>query len=108
MLDNSGKSSSEAFLTDPVSELYGQRLYLYIFIKLTSLVYSYLIDRCNLIRVNLRRQELTGHSVQCTANIWRHWNRVGHAVAKWLRHNATSWKVAGSRRDEVNEFFQFT
>jgi hypothetical protein len=26
----------------------------------------------------------------------------------WLRYYATSWKVAGSRPDEVTEFFQFT
>jgi hypothetical protein len=32
----------------------------------------------------------------------------GHAVAQWLGHCATSRKVAGSRPDEVNEFFQFT
>jgi hypothetical protein len=30
-----------------------------------------------------------------------------HAVAWWLRHYATSREVAGSRPDEVNEFFQF-
>jgi hypothetical protein len=29
----------------------------------------------------------------------------GHAVAQWLRHYATSRKVAGSRPDEVNESF---
>jgi hypothetical protein len=27
---------------------------------------------------------------------------VGHAVAKWLRHCAANWKVAGSIPDEVN------
>jgi hypothetical protein len=27
------------------------------------------------------------------------------AVAEWLRHYATSRKVAGSRHDEVNLFF---
>jgi hypothetical protein len=27
---------------------------------------------------------------------------LGGAVAHWLRHYATSWKVAGSRPDEVN------
>jgi hypothetical protein len=27
---------------------------------------------------------------------------------RWLRHYATSRKVAGSRPDEINEFFQFT
>jgi hypothetical protein len=33
----------------------------------------------------------------------------GHAVALWLTHYATSWKVMGLRPDEVNEFFfQFT
>jgi hypothetical protein len=32
----------------------------------------------------------------------------GHAVAYWLRHYVTGRKVAGSRPDEVNEFFQFT
>jgi hypothetical protein len=26
----------------------------------------------------------------------------------WLRHFATSWRVTGSRLDEVNEFVQFT
>jgi hypothetical protein len=26
---------------------------------------------------------------------------IGHAVAKWIRHYATSRKVAGSRSDEV-------
>jgi hypothetical protein len=34
-------------------------------------------------------------------NIFFYW---GHAVAYWLRHNATSRKVAGSRPDVVNEF----
>jgi hypothetical protein len=29
----------------------------------------------------------------------------GHAVAYWLRHYATSRKVAGSRPDEMNFFF---
>jgi hypothetical protein len=35
------------------------------------------------------------------------WNIAGwgHAVAWWLRHFATSRKVAGSRSDEVNDFF---
>jgi hypothetical protein len=33
---------------------------------------------------------------------------VGHAVALWLRHYATSRKAAGSIPDEVNEFVQFT
>jgi hypothetical protein len=33
---------------------------------------------------------------------------AGHAVAYWLKHCATSWKVACSRPDEMNEFFQFT
>jgi hypothetical protein len=28
-----------------------------------------------------------------------------HAVAQWLKHYATSQKVAGSRTDEVNKFF---
>jgi hypothetical protein len=28
-----------------------------------------------------------------------------HAVVQWLRHYATSRKVAGSRPDEVNSFF---
>jgi hypothetical protein len=32
----------------------------------------------------------------------------GHAVAYWIRHYATSWKVSGLRPDEVNEFVQFT
>jgi hypothetical protein len=32
----------------------------------------------------------------------------GQAVAEWLRHYATSRKVAGSIPDEVNEFFKFT
>jgi hypothetical protein len=31
----------------------------------------------------------------------------GHMVAHWLRHYATSWKVAGSHPDEV-DFFKFT
>jgi hypothetical protein len=31
-----------------------------------------------------------------------------HAVVQYLRRYATSRKVAGSRPDEVNEFFQFT
>jgi hypothetical protein len=30
-----------------------------------------------------------------------------NAVAKWLRLNATSWTVSGSRSDEVNGIFQF-
>jgi hypothetical protein len=32
----------------------------------------------------------------------------GLAAAQWLRHYATSLKVADSRPDEVNEFFEFT
>jgi hypothetical protein len=32
-------------------------------------------------------------------------NRLGHAIAWWLRHSATTRKVAGSRPDEVKEFF---
>jgi hypothetical protein len=28
-----------------------------------------------------------------------------HAVAYWLRHCATNWKVAGSRPNEVDNFF---
>jgi hypothetical protein len=32
----------------------------------------------------------------------------GHAVAYWSRNYATIRKVAGSRPDEMNEFFQFT
>jgi hypothetical protein len=31
----------------------------------------------------------------------------GHGVVLWLRHYATSQKVAASKPDEVNEFFQF-
>jgi hypothetical protein len=31
--------------------------------------------------------------------------RMGHAVALWLKHYAKSRKVAGSKPDEVNEFF---
>jgi hypothetical protein len=31
-----------------------------------------------------------------------------HHVAAWLKHYTTSWKVAGSRSDEVIDFFQFT
>jgi hypothetical protein len=31
---------------------------------------------------------------------------MGHAVAQWLRHYATNWKVAGLVPDEV--IFQFT
>jgi hypothetical protein len=30
---------------------------------------------------------------------------MGHAVAQWLRHYATSRKISGSRPDEVNGFF---
>jgi hypothetical protein len=33
---------------------------------------------------------------------------LGHEVACWLRHYATSRKVAGSRPDKLNELFQFT
>jgi hypothetical protein len=32
----------------------------------------------------------------------------GHAVAQWLRRYVTNRKVAGSRPDEVNVFYQFT
>jgi hypothetical protein len=32
----------------------------------------------------------------------------GHAVASWLRRCVTNRKVAGSRPDEVNDFYQFT
>jgi hypothetical protein len=28
-----------------------------------------------------------------------------HAVTQWLKHYATSWKVARSRTDEVSVFF---
>jgi hypothetical protein len=31
--------------------------------------------------------------------------KTGHAVARWVRHYATSRKVVGSTPDEVNEFF---
>jgi hypothetical protein len=31
----------------------------------------------------------------------------GHVVVYWLRHYATSWKVAGSSPDEV-DFFKLT
>jgi hypothetical protein len=34
-------------------------------------------------------------------------NKKKNMVEYWLRHYATSRKVAGSRSDEVNEFFQF-
>jgi hypothetical protein len=43
--------------------------------------------------------------------LYRHYRTLQdyrHAVAQWLRHYATSWKVVGSRRNNVNEFFQFT
>jgi hypothetical protein len=30
---------------------------------------------------------------------------LGHAVAQWLRHCATNWKVAGLIPDGVIEFF---
>jgi hypothetical protein len=33
---------------------------------------------------------------------------LGHVVAQWLRHCATSWKVAGLRSDDVTEFYQCT
>jgi hypothetical protein len=33
---------------------------------------------------------------------------LGHAVAYWLRRYVTKRKVAGSRPDEVNDFYQFT
>jgi hypothetical protein len=33
---------------------------------------------------------------------------LGHAVAWWLRHYATSWKVMGSRPLEVTGFYYFT
>jgi hypothetical protein len=36
------------------------------------------------------------------------WYVLKERSGKWLRHYATSRKVAGSRPDEVNEFFQFT
>jgi hypothetical protein len=32
----------------------------------------------------------------------------GQAVAKWLRHYATSQKAAGSKPDDANELYQFT
>jgi hypothetical protein len=31
-----------------------------------------------------------------------------HVVAQWFRRYATSQKVAGSRLDQVSEFYQFT
>jgi hypothetical protein len=33
---------------------------------------------------------------------------TGHAVAQWLRHYVTSREFAGSRPDEVNDFFFFS
>jgi hypothetical protein len=30
---------------------------------------------------------------------------MGHAVAQWLKHSATSRKIVGSRPDEINELF---
>jgi hypothetical protein len=35
-------------------------------------------------------------------------DKKGHAVAQWLRHYATSPKIAGSRSEEVIENLQFT
>jgi hypothetical protein len=32
---------------------------------------------------------------------------LGHAVAQWLRHCATNWKVGGSIPDGVNGFFHW-
>jgi hypothetical protein len=33
---------------------------------------------------------------------------AGHAVAQWLKRYVTHLKVAGSRPDEVNDFYQVT
>jgi hypothetical protein len=35
-----------------------------------------------------------------------HRNEGGHVVVQWLRHYATSRKVAGSRPNEANEYLQ--
>jgi hypothetical protein len=33
---------------------------------------------------------------------------INFAVAQWLRHYATSRKIAGSRPYQINEVYQFT
>jgi hypothetical protein len=33
---------------------------------------------------------------------------TGHTVAYWLRRYVTNQRVAGSRPNEVNDFYQFT
>jgi hypothetical protein len=40
-------------------------------------------------------------------NLEYYYKYLEHAVAQWLRHYATTRKVAGSRSDEVNEFSSF-
>jgi hypothetical protein len=44
-----------------------------------------------------------GHNLQINVMVGR-----GQAVAKWLSHYATFRKVAGSRPDEISEFYDFT
>jgi hypothetical protein len=43
-----------------------------------------------------------GGAATATATRKKPYADVGHAVPQWLRHYATSRKVAGSRADEVN------
>jgi hypothetical protein len=71
------------------------------------------------------KKKLTWHGIEwrhnfwilltatCESTVYTMWN-PGHfttlhdsAVTKWIRHCATSGKVAGSRSDEVNELFKF-
>jgi hypothetical protein len=46
-------------------------------------------------------------SEACSVNLPMN-KQMGYEVESWLKHYATSQTVAGSRPDEVNEFFQFT
>jgi hypothetical protein len=42
------------------------------------------------------------HWLNQTSTSNRYTALLGHAVAQWLRHYATSWEVTGSRPDEVH------
>jgi hypothetical protein len=61
-------------------------------------------------RHNTVQDDKFRHVCVCHLQFWLKWKcalstKWGHAVTQWLRHYATSRKVAGSRPDEVNAFF---
>jgi hypothetical protein len=56
------------------------------------------------VTMQLRRRRVSSWTIIFAA-VFSH---PGHVVAQWLRHYATSRKVADSRPDKVIEFYQFT